>query len=56
MKKRYKILPLLGIVVLSSCAKIYGQEITSDKARVAELGKGISEKMDEKTGFEAHIV
>lgn len=56
MKKRYKILPLLGIVVLSSCAKIYGQEITSDKARVAELGKGISEKMNEKTGFEAHIV
>ncbi len=56
MKKKYKILPLLGIAVLSSCTKGYGQEITSDKARVAELGKGISEKMNEKTGFEAHIV
>ncbi|MBR6226254.1 MAG: hypothetical protein IKQ78_03515 [Bacilli bacterium] len=56
MKKKNIILPLLGIAVLSSCAKGYGQEITSDKARVAELGKGISEKMNEKTGFEAHIV
>ena len=56
MKKKHIILPLLGIAVLSSCTKGYGQEITSDKARVAELGKGISEKMDEKTGFEAHIV
>jgi len=56
MKKKHIILPLLGIAVLSSCAKSYGQEITSDKARVAELGKGISEKMNEKTGFEAHIV
>ena len=56
MKKKHIILPLLGIAVLSSCTKGYGQEITSDKARVAELGKGISEKMNEKTGFEAHIV
>ncbi|MBR3266842.1 MAG: hypothetical protein IKI55_01765 [Bacilli bacterium] len=56
MKKKHIILPLLGIAVLSSCNKGYGQEITSDKARVAELGKGISEKMNEKTGFEAHIV
>ena len=56
MKKKHILLPLLGIAVLSSCTKGYGQEITSDKARVAELGKGISEKMNEKTGFEAHIV
>ncbi len=56
MKKKHIILPLLGIAVLSSCNKGFGQEITSDKARVAELGKGISEKMNEKTGFEAHIV
>ena len=56
MKKKHIILPLLGIAALSSCTKGYGQEITSDKARVAELGKGISEKMNEKTGFEAHIV
>ena len=56
MNKKHMLLPLLGIAVLSSCTKGYGQEITSDKARVAELGKGISEKMNEKTGFEAHIV
>ena len=55
MKKKHAILPLLATAVLSSCQN-YGQEITSDKARVAELGKGISEKMNEKTGFEAHIV
>ena len=56
MKKNNKILPLLGIAVLSSCGKIYGQEITSDLSRVAELKKGITEKMNEQTGFEAHIV
>ena len=56
MNKKHMLLPLFGIAALSSCAKGYGQEITSDKARVAELGKGISEKMNEKTGFEAHIV
>ena len=55
MKKKHAILALLATAVLSSCQN-YGQEITSDKARVAELGKGISEKMNEKTGFEAHIV
>ena len=56
MKKKHALLSLVGVAVISSCAKGYGQEITSDKARVAELGKGISEKMNEKTGFEAHIV
>ena len=56
MKKKHALLSLVGVAAIASCAKGYGQEITSDKARVAELGKGISEKMNEKTGFEAHIV
>ena len=44
MKKRHKILPLLGIAVLSSCAKSYGQEI-SDKTQINELQNAISVRM-----------
>lgn len=54
MKKKYVILPLLAMTVLSSCQQSYGEEIT-DKARVAELEKAISERMNEQKGFEVHV-
>ena len=54
MKKKHAILPLLAISVLSSCQQSYGEEIT-DKARVAELEKAISERMNEQKGFEVHV-
>lgn len=53
MKKKHAILPLLVMTVLSSCQN-YGQEIT-DKARVAELEKAISERMNEQKGFEVYV-
>ena len=54
MKKKYAILPLLAMTVLSSCQQSYGEEIT-DKARVIELEKAISDKMNEPKGFEVHV-
>ena len=54
MKKRYKILPLLATAVLSSCQN-YGQEITSDTARVKELEQAISVKTKEVNNYEATI-
>ena len=54
MKKRYKILPLLATAVLSSC-QYYGQEITSDTARVKELEQAISVKTKEVNSYEATI-
>ena len=54
MKKKHAILPLLAMTVLSSCQQSYGEEIT-DKARVIELEKAISDKMNEPKGFEVHV-
>ena len=54
MKKKHAILPLLATAVLSSCQN-YGQEITSDTARVKELEQAISVKTKEVNNYEATI-
>ena len=54
MKKKHATLPLFATAVLSSC-QYYGQEITSDTARVKELEQAISVKTKEVNNYEATI-